>query len=92
VRRWDTRVGILLAGLALPLLVGFSRLYLGVHFVSDVLAGWSVGALWVVIVVTAGAVWQQAREQAAARAAPAPPADETEPASRRVAEGSSSEP
>lgn len=33
---------------AFALLVGYSRVYLGVHFPSDILAGWMAGAAWVV--------------------------------------------
>lgn len=32
--------------IALTLLIGSSRLYLGVHYPTDVLAGWCIGALW----------------------------------------------
>jgi membrane-associated phospholipid phosphatase len=34
----------LLAGLVL--LIGFSRIYLGVHFMSDVIGGYAAGAVW----------------------------------------------
>jgi membrane-associated phospholipid phosphatase len=39
-----TRWAWVVAG-TLAFLIGFSRLYLGVHFVHDVIAGWLVGAL-----------------------------------------------
>jgi membrane-associated phospholipid phosphatase len=35
----------------LVLLIGFSRLYLGVHFLSDVIAGYSIAIAWVALCV-----------------------------------------
>lgn len=44
--RWVAIAG----GMTYMLLVSFSRLYLGVHFPTDILAGWCVSALWVATV------------------------------------------
>ncbi|HEX3047852.1 MAG TPA: phosphatase PAP2 family protein [Bacillota bacterium] len=42
-------VGILIL---LPVLIGISRIYLGVHFPSDVIGGWAVGVFWIGTCVT----------------------------------------
>lgn len=36
-------------GLLFIILMGFSRIYLGVHFLSDVLAGYTLGMLWLLL-------------------------------------------
>jgi membrane-associated phospholipid phosphatase len=46
-----TRFVILGAAVLLVSLIGFSRLYLGVHFLSDVIAGFSAGTAWVAFCV-----------------------------------------
>ncbi|WP_345436840.1 phosphatase PAP2 family protein [Geodermatophilus obscurus] len=43
----------LAAGAALVVLVGLTRMWLGVHFLSDVLGGWAFGAAWTLLVALA---------------------------------------
>jgi len=46
------RVIVIITTVALVLLVGWSRLYLGVHYLSDVIAGFAAGAVWVTACIT----------------------------------------
>jgi membrane-associated phospholipid phosphatase len=41
--------------------VGATRIYLGVHWFSDVVAGWLVGATWLAVCVLAWRWWSSAR-------------------------------
>lgn len=57
-----SRVGrCLLTGVAvvMVLAVGLSRVVLGVHYVSDVLAGYALGAVWVATMTVAFSAWRQ---------------------------------
>lgn len=46
---WPARALYLLGAVILVGAVGLSRIYLGVHFPTDVLAGWALGAAWALI-------------------------------------------
>jgi len=42
------RVYVLLTAVVLTFLIGLSRIYMGVHYPTDVLAGWTAGLVWAV--------------------------------------------
>ena len=42
----STRIYVILVAVFLTLLIGISRIYLGVHWPSDVVAGWALGTAW----------------------------------------------
>jgi undecaprenyl-diphosphatase len=58
-RRGRLRVAI--AAAVLVLAIGMSRLYLGVHYFSDVIAGYAVGVLWLSVCISGLQVAQRRR-------------------------------
>lgn len=45
-KKRSIRIYIITIALLLTFLIGISRIYLGVHYPTDVLAGWSIGLAW----------------------------------------------
>lgn len=50
------------AALALSLLIGLSRPMLGVHWPSDVVAGWAFGLFWVLLLFALSSRWNAKRQ------------------------------
>jgi membrane-associated phospholipid phosphatase len=53
LRTWRTRAAVIFGTSLLVLLIGFSRMYLGVHYLSDVVAGFAAGGVWLSTCITA---------------------------------------
>ena len=70
-RRW-TKFYILAVAMAATFLVGLSRIFLGVHYPTDVLAGWLIGLSWALVcwmverVLERRRSWKRERQEAAA--------------------------
>jgi membrane-associated phospholipid phosphatase len=52
LRTWRARTAVVLGAALLVLLIGFSRMYLGVHYFSDVVAGCTAGGVWLSALIT----------------------------------------
>lgn len=64
IHPWGDRVAVWALTVAAIVLIGFSRLYLGMHFLTDVLAGWLLGTAWTAAVVVIAAWWSGDRRPA----------------------------
>jgi undecaprenyl-diphosphatase len=56
------RVAIWVVAATITLAVGTSRIYLGVHYPTDVLGGYTAGVVWVALVWTGYQVWRSRRD------------------------------
>ena len=61
--RWRERIFILGVAALVACLIGVSRVYIGVHYPTDVLGGWSLGLAWALLCLTA-ARWVERRRAA----------------------------
>ena len=68
--RRRVRVYALSAAVILSLLVGCSRVYLGVHWPTDVLGGWCIGAAWALLWWGAAIAWERISRRRLSTGAP----------------------
>lgn len=63
--RWSHKLAIVLVALALVALVALSRMVLGAHYLSDVLAAFAQGVAWLTLCIVGTRTWSHFRDPAA---------------------------
>jgi undecaprenyl-diphosphatase len=66
-RNWGARILVGAAACMMVLLVALSRIYLGVHYLSDVLAALAEGCAWLAVCITASSTLRRRRAARATR-------------------------
>jgi len=49
---WQRKVNLFFVGILVAFAIGLSRIYLGVHYLSDVWSGYLIGAMWLIIAIS----------------------------------------
>ena len=58
IRRLGKRSAIWIAATLITAVIGFSRVYLGVHYPSDVAGGYAAGAAWLALIILAESIYK----------------------------------
>lgn len=59
---WRRQVAVWAGAIGIGALVGFSRAYLGAHWLTDVIGGWLLGTVWIAAIVGADALIRRRSE------------------------------
>ena len=70
IKRTSARVGLITAGVIFIVAMGLSRVFLGHHWMTDVIVGWLLGLAWVGIVILAHRLFHVLRHREHAGPAP----------------------
>lgn len=73
LRSWQVKTAVWSAALILAALIGLSRVYLGVHWLTDVLGGWALATAWLAFALTITTTVARLRPSAALPPQTAPP-------------------
>jgi undecaprenyl-diphosphatase len=60
---WKPKGGAFLGAVVIVLSVGFSRIFLGLHYLSDVLGAMAAGVAWLALCLTAVETFRRGREK-----------------------------
>jgi membrane protein DedA with SNARE-associated domain/membrane-associated phospholipid phosphatase len=60
---WRARTAVVFGTALLVLLIGLSRMYLGVHYFSDVVAGYAAGGVWLSALITGAETIRRAKHE-----------------------------
>lgn len=70
IKRTSIRIGLITAGVIFIVAMGLSRVFLGHHWMTDVIVGWLIGLAWVGIVILAHRLFHVLRHREHAGPAP----------------------